>query len=94
MITIIIVYIISVVLACTTIDYMVDKGVDMSVGMFVIFCPLFNTFWIIYRWYKVIRGKKSIFYTESEKYFCRLKNFSYICNTKSPKGIWVILLSF
>lgn len=61
MITIIIVYIISVVLACTTIDYMVDKGVDMSVGMFVIFCPLFNTFWIIYRWYKVIRGKKSIF---------------------------------
>ncbi len=62
-------YFIPVILALPTINYMLYKGVEYTTIIFIIFCPILNAIWTIYRLYMTIKTQRSIFIEDLKKLF-------------------------
>lgn len=54
-IIIVLLYAISLIFGLVSIEYMVQKDIGCFTAMFVILCPILNTFWMFFRiskWFK------------------------------------------
>lgn len=62
-------YFIPLILALPTVNYMLYKEISFVTALFLIFCPVINLFWTIYRLYMTIKTQRSIFIEDLKKLF-------------------------
>lgn len=62
-------YFIPLILALLTVNYMLYKEISYTTALFLIFCPVINLFWVIYRLYMTIKTQRSIFIEDLKKLF-------------------------